>query len=173
MKELHLCYLKSPKHGEFGLSHFWEYLNYNKYYSDVGNEMAFYAFTIQSSVTWIWTFRQCEKQPHCLQWLRSVISQRFTVDDVSNWFVSNISEILRPWGSRFLFVECYLANVNKIYLLDFGEWRIVTTSCGTLVIRRAAYREMMIAVVYYILHTHGNAVKLLLYISSFELQTYI
>ncbi|CAN6691923.1 unnamed protein product [Malus baccata var. baccata] len=46
MKELHLCYLKSPKHGEFGLSHFWEYLNYNKYYSDVGNEMAFYAFAI-------------------------------------------------------------------------------------------------------------------------------
>ncbi|BBH05401.1 Spc97 / Spc98 family of spindle pole body component [Prunus dulcis] len=46
MKELHLCYLKSPKHGKFGLSHFWEYLNYNKYYSDVGNEMAYYAFSV-------------------------------------------------------------------------------------------------------------------------------
>lgn len=45
MKELHLCYLRSPKHGEFGLSHFWEYLNYNKYYSDA-------ASAVQSSVTW-------------------------------------------------------------------------------------------------------------------------
>lgn len=34
LKELYLCYLKSPKHGEFGLSRFWGYLNYNEYYSD-------------------------------------------------------------------------------------------------------------------------------------------
>ncbi|XP_062015511.1 uncharacterized protein LOC133732069 isoform X1 [Rosa rugosa] len=38
MKELHLCYLRSPKHGEFGLSHFWEYLNYNKYYSHAASK---------------------------------------------------------------------------------------------------------------------------------------
>nr|XP_011463187.1 PREDICTED: gamma-tubulin complex component 6 isoform X2 [Fragaria vesca subsp. vesca] len=44
MKELHSCYLKSPKHGEFGLSHFWEYLNYNRYYSDA-------ASVVHSSVT--------------------------------------------------------------------------------------------------------------------------
>ncbi|XP_050370751.1 uncharacterized protein LOC126788785 [Argentina anserina] len=37
IKELHFCYLRSPKHGEFGLSHFWEYLNYNKYYSDTAS----------------------------------------------------------------------------------------------------------------------------------------
>lgn len=43
LKQLHLCYLKFPKHGEFGLSRFWGYLNYNKYYSDVGNEMDLYA----------------------------------------------------------------------------------------------------------------------------------
>ncbi|XP_021892554.1 uncharacterized protein LOC110810642 [Carica papaya] len=35
VKELHICYLKSPKHGEFGLSPFWDYLNFNEYYSDV------------------------------------------------------------------------------------------------------------------------------------------
>ncbi|GMH11154.1 hypothetical protein Nepgr_012995 [Nepenthes gracilis] len=34
MKELHSCYLKSPKHAEFGLFHFWSCLNYNEYYSD-------------------------------------------------------------------------------------------------------------------------------------------
>ena len=28
LKELHLCYLKSPKHGEFGLSSLCGYLNY-------------------------------------------------------------------------------------------------------------------------------------------------
>ncbi|XP_037491523.1 uncharacterized protein LOC105629342 isoform X2 [Jatropha curcas] len=33
LKELHLCYLKSPRHGKFGLSCFWGYLNYNEYYS--------------------------------------------------------------------------------------------------------------------------------------------
>uniref|UniRef100_A0A5B7BZ58 Gamma-tubulin complex component 6 n=1 Tax=Davidia involucrata TaxID=16924 RepID=A0A5B7BZ58_DAVIN len=46
LKELHLCYLKSPKHGEFGLSHFWGYLNYNEYYSDVTNEISHYAFSV-------------------------------------------------------------------------------------------------------------------------------
>lgn len=35
IKELYLCYLKSPKHGEFGLSSFWERLNYNDHYSQV------------------------------------------------------------------------------------------------------------------------------------------
>lgn len=45
LKELHVCYLKSPKHGEFGLSRFWAHLNYNEYYSDVGNEMGYYAFS--------------------------------------------------------------------------------------------------------------------------------
>ncbi|XP_040992512.1 uncharacterized protein LOC121239342 isoform X1 [Juglans microcarpa x Juglans regia] len=39
LNELHLCYLKSPKHGEFGLSCFWAYLNYNEYYSDDCNHM--------------------------------------------------------------------------------------------------------------------------------------
>ncbi|XP_021658753.2 uncharacterized protein LOC110648730 isoform X2 [Hevea brasiliensis] len=34
LKELHLCYLKSPRHGKFGLSCFWGYLNYNQYYTD-------------------------------------------------------------------------------------------------------------------------------------------
>ncbi|XP_065865805.1 uncharacterized protein [Euphorbia lathyris] len=34
LKELHLCYLRSPKHGEFGLSSFWGYLNYNQYFTD-------------------------------------------------------------------------------------------------------------------------------------------
>ncbi|KAK1591885.1 hypothetical protein Q3G72_015278 [Acer saccharum] len=46
LKELHLCYLKSPKHGEFGLSRFWDYLNYNEYYSDVGNEVGRYAYSV-------------------------------------------------------------------------------------------------------------------------------
>ncbi|KAL5999355.1 hypothetical protein ACLOJK_040815 [Asimina triloba] len=35
LKELYLCYLKSPKHSDFGLCRFWEYLNYNGYFSDV------------------------------------------------------------------------------------------------------------------------------------------
>ncbi|XAR59611.1 hypothetical protein NMG60_11015508 [Bertholletia excelsa] len=34
LKELHLCYLKTPKHKEFGLPRFWACLNYNEYYSD-------------------------------------------------------------------------------------------------------------------------------------------
>ncbi|GAB2274497.1 hypothetical protein Dimus_009265 [Dionaea muscipula] len=35
MRELHKSHLKSPERGEFGLSRFWSYLNYNEYYSDV------------------------------------------------------------------------------------------------------------------------------------------
>ncbi|XP_068650902.1 uncharacterized protein [Aristolochia californica] len=35
LKDLYLCYMKSPKHAEFGLSRFWECLNYNDFYSDV------------------------------------------------------------------------------------------------------------------------------------------
>lgn len=46
LKELHLCYLKSPKHGEYGLSRFWASLNYNEYYSDVANGMDYYAFSV-------------------------------------------------------------------------------------------------------------------------------
>ncbi|XVF74370.1 hypothetical protein PTKIN_Ptkin13bG0105200 [Pterospermum kingtungense] len=45
LKELHLLYLKSPKHGEFGLSCFWGYLNYNDYYS-IEIKMGHYAFSI-------------------------------------------------------------------------------------------------------------------------------
>ncbi|KAM7528373.1 hypothetical protein LguiB_031783 [Lonicera macranthoides] len=45
IKELYLCYLKSPRHMEFGLSGFWDYLNYNEYYSEViGKEMGYSAF---------------------------------------------------------------------------------------------------------------------------------
>ncbi|PON59178.1 Gamma-tubulin complex component protein [Parasponia andersonii] len=46
LKEMHLYYVKSPKHGEYGLSRFWGYLNFNEYYSDVRNEMQYYAFSI-------------------------------------------------------------------------------------------------------------------------------
>ncbi|XP_039052547.1 uncharacterized protein LOC120194250 [Hibiscus syriacus] len=45
LNELHLLYLKSPKHGESGLSCFWGYLNYNDYYTNE-NEMSYYAFSI-------------------------------------------------------------------------------------------------------------------------------
>ncbi|MED6217760.1 hypothetical protein PIB30_020556 [Stylosanthes scabra] len=41
LKELHICYIKEPKHGKFG-RHFWESLDYNKYYSHVINEMGQY-----------------------------------------------------------------------------------------------------------------------------------
>ncbi|KAF5187359.1 Gamma-tubulin complex component [Thalictrum thalictroides] len=45
LKELYLCYLKSPKHGEFSLCRFWGYLNYNEYYSSIfGNGLIHYAF---------------------------------------------------------------------------------------------------------------------------------
>ncbi|XP_027914049.1 uncharacterized protein LOC114173703 isoform X1 [Vigna unguiculata] len=43
LKELHIRYIKGPKHGNFGLSRFWDYLNYNEYYSNVSNEMGCYA----------------------------------------------------------------------------------------------------------------------------------
>ncbi|KAK3031800.1 hypothetical protein RJ639_036952 [Escallonia herrerae] len=33
LKDLHRCYLKTPRHGEFGLSPFWDFLNFNEYYS--------------------------------------------------------------------------------------------------------------------------------------------
>ncbi|XP_027360926.1 uncharacterized protein LOC113869026 [Abrus precatorius] len=42
LKELQICYIKEPKHGNFGLSRFWDYLNYNEYYSSVRNEMGYY-----------------------------------------------------------------------------------------------------------------------------------
>ncbi|XP_020237088.1 uncharacterized protein LOC109816465 isoform X2 [Cajanus cajan] len=42
LKELHICYIKEPKHRNFGLSRFWEYLNYNEYYSNVSNETGYY-----------------------------------------------------------------------------------------------------------------------------------
>ncbi|KAL1317103.1 hypothetical protein HN51_069202 [Arachis hypogaea] len=41
LKELHNWYIKEPKHGKFG-RHFWESLDYNKYYSHVINEMGQY-----------------------------------------------------------------------------------------------------------------------------------
>ncbi|XP_015873298.2 uncharacterized protein LOC107410385 [Ziziphus jujuba] len=46
LQELHLYHLKSPKHGKFGISRFWEYLNYNEYYSNVVNQMGYHAFSI-------------------------------------------------------------------------------------------------------------------------------
>lgn len=43
IKELFLCYLKSPRNREFGLAQFWEYLDYNEHYSEViGKEMSHY-----------------------------------------------------------------------------------------------------------------------------------
>ncbi|KAK4419711.1 Gamma-tubulin complex component 2 [Sesamum alatum] len=35
LEELYLIYLQSPKHGEFGLPRFWDFLNYNDYYTGV------------------------------------------------------------------------------------------------------------------------------------------
>ncbi|XP_015158332.1 uncharacterized protein [Solanum tuberosum] len=47
IKELYLCYVKSPKHGEFGLSSFWERLNYNDHYSEViGKQMGHQVFLV-------------------------------------------------------------------------------------------------------------------------------
>ncbi|KAF6169810.1 hypothetical protein GIB67_034202 [Kingdonia uniflora] len=44
VKKLYLCYLKSPKHEEFGLCRFWEYLNYNDYYLNaIGMGTSLYA----------------------------------------------------------------------------------------------------------------------------------
>ncbi|XP_038986939.1 uncharacterized protein LOC103722329 isoform X3 [Phoenix dactylifera] len=43
IKDLYLLYLKSPKHGEFNFCHFWGYLNYNDYYSNIFNkEMGYF-----------------------------------------------------------------------------------------------------------------------------------
>lgn len=45
IRELHLCYLNSPRHGEFSISRFWDYVNYNDYYTEVvGKEMGHRAF---------------------------------------------------------------------------------------------------------------------------------
>ncbi|KAL5576039.1 hypothetical protein UlMin_017738 [Ulmus minor] len=46
LRDLHLYYLKSPKHGDYRLSRFWDYLNYNGFYSDGSNPMGYYAFSI-------------------------------------------------------------------------------------------------------------------------------
>ncbi|VVB04838.1 unnamed protein product [Arabis nemorensis] len=39
LKELHLCHLRSPKHGRCGLSRFWDCLNFNLYYSDILHDL--------------------------------------------------------------------------------------------------------------------------------------
>lgn len=45
LKELYSTYLRSPKHGEFGISRFWDYLNYNEYYAEVvGKQMGHHIF---------------------------------------------------------------------------------------------------------------------------------
>ncbi|XP_075093249.1 uncharacterized protein LOC107803639 isoform X2 [Nicotiana tabacum] len=47
IKELYICYLKSPRHVEFGLSCFWERLNYNDHYSEViGKQMGHKVFLV-------------------------------------------------------------------------------------------------------------------------------
>ncbi|KAH6765994.1 hypothetical protein C2S52_016977 [Perilla frutescens var. hirtella] len=38
LEELYLIYLQSPKHCEFGLPRFWDYLNYNDYYAGLMNK---------------------------------------------------------------------------------------------------------------------------------------
>lgn len=40
MRDLHLIYLRSSKHGKFGLSCFWRHLNYNEYYAEDSNQYA-------------------------------------------------------------------------------------------------------------------------------------
>ncbi|KAF3512803.1 hypothetical protein F2Q69_00006695 [Brassica cretica] len=35
MKDLYMCHRRSPKHGRFGLSRFWDCLNFNLYYSEI------------------------------------------------------------------------------------------------------------------------------------------
>ncbi|KAK4762531.1 hypothetical protein SAY86_008299 [Trapa natans] len=42
MEELQRIYLKSPKHGKFGISHFWGFLNYNDYYTNRSNQNTFF-----------------------------------------------------------------------------------------------------------------------------------
>ncbi|KAJ8766798.1 hypothetical protein K2173_008352 [Erythroxylum novogranatense] len=46
LKELYVYYLKSPKHGELGLSRLWGLLNYNDYYRDIVNRMDLYGFQV-------------------------------------------------------------------------------------------------------------------------------
>ncbi|CAH2065522.1 unnamed protein product [Thlaspi arvense] len=43
LKDLHLCHLRSPKHGRFGLSRFWDCLNFNLYYSDILHDSNIFA----------------------------------------------------------------------------------------------------------------------------------
>ncbi|PIN06488.1 hypothetical protein CDL12_20943 [Handroanthus impetiginosus] len=38
LEDLYLIHLQSPKHGEFGVSRFWDYLNYNEYYAGIMNK---------------------------------------------------------------------------------------------------------------------------------------
>lgn len=42
LKELHLIYLRSAKHGKFGLSKLWSYLNYNDYFTNSSTQQAFF-----------------------------------------------------------------------------------------------------------------------------------
>ncbi|XP_031387441.1 uncharacterized protein LOC116200724 [Punica granatum] len=42
MEELQRIYLRSPKHGKFGISHFWGFLNCNEYYSNGSNQNTFF-----------------------------------------------------------------------------------------------------------------------------------
>ncbi|CAH9072571.1 unnamed protein product [Cuscuta europaea] len=45
--DLHLIYLKFPKHDEFGVSRLWDYINYNEYYADIiGNPMGVGSFLV-------------------------------------------------------------------------------------------------------------------------------
>ncbi|CAH9115460.1 unnamed protein product [Cuscuta epithymum] len=47
IKDLHLIYLKFPKHDEFGISRLWDYINYNEYYADIiGNPMGVGSFLV-------------------------------------------------------------------------------------------------------------------------------
>uniref|UniRef100_A0A1J3F095 Gamma-tubulin complex component 6 n=2 Tax=Noccaea caerulescens TaxID=107243 RepID=A0A1J3F095_NOCCA len=43
LKELHLCHLRSPKHGRFVLSRFWDCLNFNLFYSDILHDSNIFA----------------------------------------------------------------------------------------------------------------------------------
>ncbi|GAA0143958.1 non-motor microtubule binding protein [Lithospermum erythrorhizon] len=47
VKDLYILYLKSPKHGESGVSRFWDCLNYNEYYSDlITKEVGHHTFSV-------------------------------------------------------------------------------------------------------------------------------
>ncbi|KAL3850233.1 hypothetical protein ACJIZ3_012115 [Penstemon smallii] len=43
LQELYLIYLQSPKHGEFGISRFWDCLNHNEYYAGVMSKQMGYS----------------------------------------------------------------------------------------------------------------------------------